>query len=69
VLRLSSHFGDFTIYVECRQCRHEGKLLPRDLTKRYGYDALVAPLLKQLRCSKCNSRQVHSRVRMKANLR
>lgn len=69
MLRLSSHFGDFTIYVTCKLCGHEGKLLPRDLTKRFGADALVNPILELLRCSKCNSRQVLSRVRMKGNFR
>jgi hypothetical protein len=69
VLRLNSHFGDFTIYVTCKLCGREGKLVPRDLVARFGCDAPVDPILKLLRCSKCNSRQVLSRVRLKGNFR
>ena len=68
VLRVGTNFGNFTIYVICKRCAHEGKVTSRDLQK-YGRAAPVSPLMRKLRCRACGSRDTWWRVRMRLNMR
>jgi rRNA maturation protein Nop10 len=69
MLRVGSNLGDYTIYVTCKRCGHQGKVLPPQLATFYSPETPVHPLLRNLRCSRCGARDALWKIRMKLNMR
>ena len=59
---LSDYQGAFALSVSCTLCHHERAITAQSLAHRAGKDALVSDVMKRLRCSRCNSRQVEAMV-------
>lgn len=58
VIKLSDHFGDYLLNVECRKCRHTRTVSPHVFAKFYGWEAALADVTAKLRCSKCDAKDV-----------
>ena len=50
VVRLSDHFGQYVLMLEC-ECGHTRTAQPQTLAALAGWDALLADVVKRLRCS------------------
>lgn len=69
VLCIGSNLGQWTVYVTCRECGRKGKVIPPQLTKLYGPEHPVHPLLKKLVCRGCGSRRVIMKIQMRLDTR
>jgi hypothetical protein len=58
VRRFSDFNGQFVLLVLCPGSRHERAIKASVMAKQFGPDALVAPIARRLRCSKCGQRNV-----------
>ena len=54
--KLSDHFGQYEILVTCK-CGHTRRVYPRTLAAIAGWEALLADVVKRLRCTKCGKRE------------
>jgi hypothetical protein len=52
VVRLADHFGQYIIVLKC-ECGHSRHARPATLAAIAGWNALLADVVKRLRCSKC----------------
>jgi hypothetical protein len=59
VVRLSDHFGQYVLTLKC-ECGHTRTAQPDTLA---GWDALLADVVKRLRCSRCGQRMCSVAVR------
>ncbi len=68
VVRLSDHFGQYVVVIQC-PCGHARQASPKTFAAVAGWDALLADVVKRLRCSKCGGRKCTATVRaeMKRN--
>jgi hypothetical protein len=62
VRTLSDYEGMFVLSVCCKACKHERAIPAKSLANRVGTNARVADVVKRMRCSQCNSRQVEAAV-------
>jgi hypothetical protein len=53
VRQFSDFNGQFVLLVLCLGCRHEGAIKAAVMARRFGPAALVLPVVRRLRCSKC----------------
>jgi hypothetical protein len=60
--KLSDNFGQFVILLTCK-CGHSRHARPQTFARILGWDAALADVAKQLRCSKCGKRQCSATVR------
>jgi len=58
VRRFSDFNGQFVLLVQCLSCRHERAIKAETMARRFGQDALVVPVARRLRCTKCGQRNV-----------
>jgi hypothetical protein len=56
VVKLSDHFGQYVLTLKC-ECGHTRTAQPQTLAGLAGWDALLADVMKRLRCSQCAPRQ------------
>jgi hypothetical protein len=47
------------LQIVCRRCRHGVIKFPMELAPKVGWECKVGEIAPQLRCSKCNSREVN----------
>jgi len=59
--KLSDEFGQYTIFLQC-ECGHSRKAIPKTFANVAGWDALLADVVKRLRCSKCGKKKVMATV-------
>jgi hypothetical protein len=50
VVKLADHFGQYVLTLTCAACA-------QTLARVTGWDALLADVVKRMRCSKCGKRQ------------
>jgi hypothetical protein len=62
VIRLSDHFGQYVLVLQC-ECGHARTAQPQTLAAIAGWDALMADVVKRLRCSQCGRRRCSATVR------
>jgi hypothetical protein len=62
VVKLSDHFGQYVLTLKC-ECGHTRTAQPQTLAGLMGWDALLADVVKRLRCSKCGRRGCTATVR------
>jgi hypothetical protein len=62
VVRLSDYFGQYVLTLKC-ECGHTRIAQPQTLAALAGWDALLADVVKRLRCSHCGRRQCNATVR------
>lgn len=62
VVRLSDHFGQYVLTLKC-ECGHTRTAQPQTLAALAGFDALLADVVKRLRCSQCGRRRCSATVR------
>jgi hypothetical protein len=62
VIKLSDHFGQYVLMLTC-ECGHTRTAQPRTLAALAGWDALLADVVKRLRCSRCGERRCNATVR------
>jgi hypothetical protein len=62
VVRLSDHFGQYVVTLKC-ECGHTRTAQPQTLAAIAGRDALLADVVKRLRCSRCGKRVCIATVR------
>ena len=62
VVRLSDHFGQYVLILKC-ECGHTRTAQPQTLAALAGWDALLADVVKRLRCSRCGRRLCSVTVR------
>jgi hypothetical protein len=62
IVRLSDEFGQYVITIKCI-CGHARTAHPTTLARFAGWDALLADVIKRMRCSKCNRRGCTATVR------
>jgi hypothetical protein len=62
VVKLSDHFGQYVLLLKC-ECGHTRTAQPRTLAALAGWDALLADVVKRLRCSHCGTRRCSATVR------
>lgn len=58
VRRLRDYNGMFVLSVQCTACKHERPISAEFLARIAGRDALVAQVVRRLRCSKCDGREI-----------
>jgi hypothetical protein len=59
---LSDYQGAFALSVSCTVCQNERVIPAQSLAHRATNSARVSDVVKRLRCSRCNSRQVEAMV-------
>ena len=59
--KLSDEFGQYTILLKCA-CGHTRRAIPKTFANVAGWDALLADIVKRLRCSKCDKKSVSYQV-------
>jgi hypothetical protein len=57
VVKLADHFGQYVLTLTCAACDHVRIAQPQTLARVTGWDALLADVVKRMRCSKCGKRQ------------
>jgi hypothetical protein len=62
VVKLSDHFGQYVLLLKC-ECGHTRIAQPQTLAALAGWDALLADVVKRLRCSHCGRRGCSATVR------
>jgi hypothetical protein len=62
VTKLSDNFGQFVLILTCK-CGHVRTANPAVLARIAGWDALLADVVKRLRCSKCGMNECSATVR------
>jgi hypothetical protein len=62
IVKLSDHFGQYILTIQC-ECGHTRTARPQTLAAIAGWDALLADVLKRLRCSRCGKRRNSATVR------
>jgi hypothetical protein len=62
VVKLSDHFGQYVLLLKCA-CGHTRTAQPQTLATLAGWDALLADVLKPLRCAHCSERRCSATVR------
>ena len=62
IARLSDNFGQYVLILTCK-CGHVRTARPQTLAAMAGWDALLADIVKRLRCSRCNKRECSATVR------
>jgi hypothetical protein len=62
VVRLADHFGQYIITITCA-CGHTRTARPKTFAAFAGWDALLADVLKRLRCTQCGKRRCSATVR------
>jgi hypothetical protein len=62
VVKLSDHFGQYILTLKC-ECGHTRTAQPQTLAALAGWDALLADVVKRLRCSQCGTRGCQATVR------
>jgi hypothetical protein len=62
VVKLSDHFGQYVLTLKC-ECGHTRIAQPQTLAALAGWDALLAEVVKRLRCSRCGKRLCSVTVR------
>jgi hypothetical protein len=62
VVRLADHFGQYVLMLKC-ECGHTRTAQPKTLAGLTGWDALLADVVKRLRCSRCGERKCSATVR------
>jgi hypothetical protein len=62
VVKLSDHFGQYVLTLTC-ECGHTRTAQPQTLAALTGWDALLADVVKRLRCSQCGKRRCSVNVR------
>jgi hypothetical protein len=63
VVRLSDHGGQYVLTLKC-ECGHTRIAQPQTLAGLAGWDALLADVVKRLRCSHCGKRGCSATVRL-----
>ena len=56
VVKLSDEFGQYSIRLVC-ECGYSRLCYPHELAKFAGWDAVLADLVRRLRCSKCGQKK------------
>ena len=56
IKKLNDHFGQYSIHVQCRACKHGREIQPVALARIFGWDAEFARVIERMRCSKCNKK-------------
>jgi hypothetical protein len=62
IVKLSDNFGQYVLTLKC-ECGHTRTAQPQTLAALAGWDALLADVVKRLRCSHCGKRQCSATVR------
>jgi hypothetical protein len=62
VVKLSDHFGQYVLLLRC-SCGHTRTAQPQTLAALAGWDALLADVIKRMRCSHCGKRGCCATVR------
>jgi hypothetical protein len=62
VVKLADHFGQYVITIKC-ECGHTRTARPQTFAALAGWDALLADVVKRLRCSHCGKRRCSAMVR------
>jgi hypothetical protein len=62
VVKLSDHFGRCILTLK-RECSHTRIAQPQTLARLTGWDALLADVVKRVRCSQCGKRRCSAMVR------
>jgi hypothetical protein len=62
VIRLSDYGGQYVLTLKC-QCGHTRTAQPQTLAALAGWDALLADVVKRMRCSHCDGRRCSVTVR------
>ena len=62
VVKLSEHGGQFVLTIIC-PCGHTRTASPSTLARFAGWDALLADVVKRMRCSKCGEHKCRMTVR------
>lgn len=55
ITKLSDQAGEFLIDVRC-SCGYAAWIKPKDLARRFGWEATLESLTPRLRCSKCGAK-------------
>jgi hypothetical protein len=70
IVKLSDNFGQYVITLSCNSrsadgtvCGHSRAAAPRTLAALAGWDALLADVVKRMRCSRCGKRSCSFKVR------
>jgi hypothetical protein len=61
ITRLSDEFGQYTILLRC-DCGHTRRCHPKTLAAISGWDALLADVVRRMRCSKCHQKKCTARA-------
>jgi hypothetical protein len=59
--KLSDEFGQYLVFIECA-CGHTRRCHPQTLARIAGWDALLADVVKRMRCSKCDGKKCTART-------
>jgi hypothetical protein len=62
VVRLSDHGGQYVMILKC-ECGHRRSPRPQTLAALAGWDALLADVVRRLRCSRCGRRGCSAKAR------
>ena len=62
IVKLSDHFGDYTIILRCESCGHVRRTAPHPLAAFTSWDAKLEDVVKRLRCSACQKRACSATV-------
>lgn len=62
VVKLADNFGQYVITITC-ECGHSRTARPQTFAAIAGWDALLADVVKRLRCSRCGKRKCSATVR------
>jgi len=61
VTRLNDDFGQYVILLSCA-CGHIRECTPHTLAAFAGWDALLADVVRRMRCSKCHQKRCTART-------
>ena len=58
VTKLSDRFGDYTLIMTCRRCKHARHSDPHAIAKILGWETPLTVVATRLRCSNCHAKDV-----------
>ena len=56
VKRLEDRFFDYVLVINCPKCGHERRADPVALAQIVGASAIIADVMKRMRCTKCQAK-------------
>jgi hypothetical protein len=58
IKKLNDHFGQYSVHVQCRRCKHGRDIQPAALARIFGWEAELQKIIPRMRCSRCDKKDI-----------